>query len=508
MKKSFKRWLSVFMAVCLLINTMPLLALAEDGQQAINETEAIFFEAKSQEEEIYTELLQKDEYFSKDEVIGFAEYHKQSYLEGKIDGLDIFIGEDIIPLYYTDDRLATWFVPFLYQSGEVAGYIIIGSELDSYNFYGVIESPDTYETAKQLYDQGKELIFVPPMDFIYKDNGSYFNVEGEPVLEEDTEKASRSISGEMTMDEFSIEEYQNLSDEDREAYELTTKIVTEEVLTEQYEYILDEEIEAQNRSENLSLLQTLNISGELEVKDRATVDMSDLPIRQAKAAQVDARIVEERVSTPYFLKINDGGVNRYGGNQSWFVNPKYWSTGCGTVAAANITAYLARYKTGKSGLYSAGSRTNITKADFVKHMSSVSWYVTPTSTNPVAGVLPSYFINQTISYALSKNVGLSLDKYNDMSERWDFWKACNYIIQSLNDNRPVAICMLGSNGFAETSRFNWHWMTITKYFQNSADMRWVAFSSWGARYSVNWRLMHNYQNGSLSGVGSRIISFK
>lgn len=509
MKKKVRRLLSAFLSVCLLINAIPLFTVATNDREKCDDSTVVLFElSSSRDDKIYTEILQKDEYFSKDEIIGLAEYHNKTYLEGTIGGQDVFAGEDIVPLYYTDDRLATWFVPYLRVDGEVAGYIIIGSELDSYNFYGVIESPDNYHTAKKLYDQGKELIFVPPMDFIYKNNDMYYNVEGEQVLQGDNEKTTQGFSGESTIKEIPIEQYESILPEDREAYKVASKVITEEVLTEQYEYILNDDIEAQNRAENLSMLQQLNAHGALTMKEREAVDMSNMPLKQAKASKIDARLVEERVTTPYFLKIKEGNTYHYGGNQDWFANVKYRLQGCGTVAAANITAYLARYKTGKSGLYTAGSRTNITMDEFHRHMSDVLWYVTPGATYPTPGILPNTFVNQTIAFALQRNVSLSLDKYNDISERQDFWKACDYIIQSLNDNRPVAMCMLGSNGFAETSKFNWHWMTITKYFQDTSDMRWVAFSSWGTRYSVNFRLMHNYQNGPLSGVGSRIISFK
>lgn len=70
--------------------------------------------------------------------------------------------------------------------------------------------------------------------------------------------------------------------------------------------------------------------------------------------------------------------------------------------------------------------------------------------------------------------------------------ASKKLFYNLNEDRPVAMCMLESNGFADAEKFKWHWMTITKYYQDTSDMRWVAFSSWGKRYRVNFRLMHNY----------------
>lgn len=49
--------------------------------------------------------------------------------------------------------------------------------------------------------------------------------------------------------------------------------------------------------------------------------------------------------------------------------------------------------------------------------------------------------------------------------------------------------------------YAWHWMTITKYFRDSADNRWIAVSSWGARYSINYRThfdaMTNWLGGGL-----------
>lgn len=43
-----------------------------------------------------------------------------------------------------------------------------------------------------------------------------------------------------------------------------------------------------------------------------------------------------------FLKIYDGKRPYYGGTQSWFQNHALRKVGCSIVAAANITAYIAK----------------------------------------------------------------------------------------------------------------------------------------------------------------------
>jgi hypothetical protein len=67
------------------------------------------------------------------------------------------------------------------------------------------------------------------------------------------------------------------------------------------------------------------------------------------------------------LSIYDSEIMYYGGNQYWFSRKFHQLSGCGPIAAANITAYLSQAFPDKfSNLYHYKGVLN--KKDFVEHM--------------------------------------------------------------------------------------------------------------------------------------------
>ena len=90
------------------------------------------------------------------------------------------------------------------------------------------------------------------------------------------------------------------------------------------------------------------------------------------------------------------------------------------------------------------------------------------------------------SYATSK--GVTLNRVTS-SASFTLDNTATYIKDDLNADSPVATLNLQPpyTGYD----YAWHWMTITKYFRDAADNRWIAVSSWGARYSINYRTHFN-----------------
>ena len=74
-----------------------------------------------------------------------------------------------------------------------------------------------------------------------------------------------------------------------------------------------------------------------------------------------------------FLKIYDGKGPYYGGTQSWFKNNALRKTGCSIVAAANITAYMAKEMKNKI-LY---NYDDMSKENFLDRMESVAEFIHP-----------------------------------------------------------------------------------------------------------------------------------
>lgn len=199
-----------------------------------------------------------------------------------------------------------------------------------------------------------------------------------------------------------------------------------------------------------------------------------------KDNSVVAYVTAESVSLSdetYFVKIMDGTTRYYGGNQSWFSLESQQNTGCGPTAAANITAYMALKKSWASDLY-AYNKTSITKSDFTNHMNEVIAYVAP---NPIWG-MPSYTAwgDDVEDFAQSRDVPLYA-YYSSLSPTLD--NASNYVKAGLNNDSPVGMLMYYNPYLSE---YDWHWMTITKYTRDIYDNRYVAVSSWGNRYSLNF----------------------
>lgn len=83
-----------------------------------------------------------------------------------------------------------------------------------------------------------------------------------------------------------------------------------------------------------------------------------------------------------------------------------------------------------------------------------------------------------IEYADYMGVSLSSSKLQATASKGT---CANFIKSGLRDDKPV-----GSPNLAKTGEEQWHWVTITKYYQGSDDNRWIAISSMGERRGIDW----------------------
>lgn len=60
----------------------------------------------------------------------------------------------------------------------------------------------------------------------------------------------------------------------------------------------------------------------------------------------------------------------------------------------------------------------------------------------------------------------------------------DYVKAGLKIDSPVATLNLSKFSSYE---YEWDWMTITKYYREMSDKRWIAVSTWGDRRSINYR---------------------
>lgn len=173
-----------------------------------------------------------------------------------------------------------------------------------------------------------------------------------------------------------------------------------------------------------------------------------------------------------FVNILDGSRSYYGGDQSWFLEQSLRDRGCGIVCAANIHHHMAHHFDGCENLYYYDNG----KSDFLQHMYDVSSHlkVTPMGIYS-SGILKNGFL----SFARSRGVNLSPVVYNGNFNKERFR---DFIISGLVRNLPVAY--LQYYNFKE-AKYNWHWMTITAYYENE-NGSFVVVSTWGERRVINF----------------------
>jgi hypothetical protein len=188
------------------------------------------------------------------------------------------------------------------------------------------------------------------------------------------------------------------------------------------------------------------------------------------------------------LSIYDTEIMYYGGNQYWFPSKFHQLSGCGPIAAANITAYLAQTFSDKfSNLYSYEGVIN--KKDFVKHMIEIRKYVKP----GIFGLTSvQKFSNNVLSYAQSR--GVSLIPHIFDKDGASMQAALNFIFQALCLKLPVAILVL-KHPVKEFKDYVWHWMTITSLSLDPKDNKYyISVSTYGERREIDLDLLWNHRS--------------
>ena len=188
------------------------------------------------------------------------------------------------------------------------------------------------------------------------------------------------------------------------------------------------------------------------------------------------------------LSIHDSEIIHHGGNQSWFSKKSHELSGCGPVAAANITAYLSQTFPDKfNNLYPY--KGVLHKKDFIQHMNEIRKYVKP----GIFGLTSvQQFSDNVLSFAHSRNVGLVphiLPKtVTSMNE------CINFISKALYQKLPIAILVL-KHPLKEFINFTWHWMTITHLRLNPKNNKYyMTVSTYGQYQEVDLELLWNHRS--------------
>ncbi|WP_425515999.1 RHS repeat-associated core domain-containing protein [Ligaoa zhengdingensis] len=194
-----------------------------------------------------------------------------------------------------------------------------------------------------------------------------------------------------------------------------------------------------------------------------------------------------------------GYEDHYGGTQNWFGQQWQVNSGCGTVAAANMLAYMALNDDQFSALY---TYPDLTYDSYKSYQNDIIRYVTPLSItrledehgNIIDGFggmgiwFPSALASGAKSYAISKGATLKSHIRNNVMT--SFHSATNFIRNALSNDRPVGMVTLlnPSLKFDDGKSYDRHWVTITSINQSKGHDEYdtLTVSSWNTDYTIDW----------------------
>jgi len=183
--------------------------------------------------------------------------------------------------------------------------------------------------------------------------------------------------------------------------------------------------------------------------------------------------------------IYDLEISYYGGSQYWFPKRFHQLSGCGPVAAANITAYLSQTFADKfSALYPYKGIVN--KKDFVDHMIQIRKFVKP-------GIFGLTSVRKFSDNVLdfSKKRGVSLISHILDDNNASIKDAIIFISEALSQKLPVAILVL-KHQIKDFKDYSWHWMTITGLNLNPKDnIYYISVSTYGEHREINLDILWN-----------------
>lgn len=224
-----------------------------------------------------------------------------------------------------------------------------------------------------------------------------------------------------------------------------------------------------------------------------------------------------------YIRIKNMNTISYGGNQSWCKTRKLQKAGCGVIALADITIYLAEQNPGMmtdairkinkpNGLYNKNDYLEYVRW-FYKH------YVVYLMHNGMTGIslmntLNRYFIVNDIGLRARWKLFLSDDAM--MKEIKHMIKRNRPVILSVGPNTPNVFGKEGVNLYVakEGRLLNSMKKDVKKHFvvvtgiEEICGKDYLVVSSWGKEYYINYEEYRDYVNHLGGRMTSSILSIK
>ncbi|MFB9329878.1 hypothetical protein ACFFSY_28390 [Paenibacillus aurantiacus] len=441
MNKSFRR-LAAGVLLCSIVQTSVTVSAEQPEIQVVNEAVS----------------LNSAVALSKKDILKIARYHIQNYMKDDIQtrGKSIRVSSDFLELYDLAGNVFAYMIPLM-EGGKEIGFMTVGAIADGYDVYSIRIEDNAVEAFRAQRDKelaagaaDARVIFLPPYKYFVEST----NGDGQKYADVTSPSAAAAdVTALITNNKSAIQaNYRSIRSSENQQH-------------------------LQKIMKTADPLQAVPSEDLLSPSASAALDTS--AAAAATVTKEDVSLSSER-NFSQFVPIEypkGSGVYSYGGDQGWYAKSSEQSNGCGPVAAANITNYMAKVTNAtKYGKLYTGS--TLSHADFLAHMNTMYSRINPGK----LGELSIWdFADDVETYAKDKGVTL---KRVTSSASFTLDNTATYIKAGLNSNVPVGTLNLSKFSDYE---FEWHWMTITKYYRDVNDNRWIAVSTWGRRESINYR---------------------
>ena len=392
-----------------------------------------------------TKLFKKNENrteYSIETLKKVAQYHLDTFYlsDQELRKTKFIVTDTYMAVYNKDDKKVAYIISVKDDRDNEIGYVMVGSNNESpIILEASIHEPLLNKIEKENSDN-KKLIYLGPVSLGYKEKQNTNDKE----LYTDVRKRTQI-------------KVADVSEKDKSIANINKSTV--------------EQLQNENKEKWDKLLGVLN----------------EASLEKVGAYAYISPTVYEVEDEPNFVKMYDynKGLYAYGGNQSWYVSPYTTNSSCGSVAAANITAYLAQHKSDYYGGLYNGSINNdkFYKYEFINHMEKLYDNLKP----GILGVpTVESFIKGVTSY-INKDAGSTLipTPYTINASTYATYR--EGVTDGLKEESPVAVLFWEVENWELDPDFSFHWITITKYFKdNNTGNEYFACSSWGKRYSLSF----------------------